>query len=408
MQQELPLRGKKFVFIGGGSESVPGILEARLMGADVMVLDANAQCDGARMADHFVKCPIEMPAETDAIVSREFGGFIPDVVTSVGTDFPETVALLTARFETIGVPVDSAVISSSKIRQKSFLQGIKVPTAFGAVVQSLHDGFQRFEEFGRRAIVKPVDSRGSRGVFLPSNRGQFEACFEAAQLVSPSGTVIVEEFMKGPQLSSESLVVDGICHTLGLSLRNYRTTRQFLPAVLEDGGDLTPTTFEDYHYAVDELLQPVVTALGVNQGSIKGDLVITKSGLKIVEFALRPSGGYFCSHQIPAATSVNFLAELFLNLAGRPESVPQLKVASHKHVSQRFILPTSGVQPASLKTPTWAEPNSSVIAFDLATRPKTVAGPLNHSSRRGSVITRPDGEVTSVCLAERFILEASS
>ena len=64
-------------------------------------------------------------------------------------------------------------------------------------------------------IVKPVDSRGARGVIRLGAGVDPEWAFAAARAESPTGRVMAERFLDGPQVSTESLVIGGVAHTVG-------------------------------------------------------------------------------------------------------------------------------------------------------------------------------------------------
>ena len=40
---------------------------------------------------------------------------------------------------------------------------------------------------------------------------------------------MAERFLDGPQVSTESLVIDGVAHTVGLADRNYEHLERFAP-----------------------------------------------------------------------------------------------------------------------------------------------------------------------------------
>ncbi|MCK7481292.1 MAG: hypothetical protein M0C28_31980 [Candidatus Moduliflexus flocculans] len=95
-------------------------------------------------------------------------------------------------------------------------------------------------------ILKPVDNSASRGVFRIQDPASLERLFPLSldQVRKPSVAIplIIESFPDGPQLSTESFIVDGRIHTVGLSLRNYELIDRFAPHVIENGGDLPPET----------------------------------------------------------------------------------------------------------------------------------------------------------------------
>ena len=53
-------------------------------------------------------------------------------------------------------------------------------------------------------VIKPVDSRGARGVLRLTEAVDLNWAYEFSASQSPSGRVMVEEFLDGQQISTES------------------------------------------------------------------------------------------------------------------------------------------------------------------------------------------------------------
>jgi glycosyltransferase involved in cell wall biosynthesis len=59
------------------------------------------------------------------------------------------------------------------------------------------------------AIVKPVDNQGQRGVFLASKPEQARAGIDSSLQYSRSKTLIIEEFLNGPEVSANTYISNG-------------------------------------------------------------------------------------------------------------------------------------------------------------------------------------------------------
>ena len=64
------------------------------------------------------------------------------------------------------------------------------------------------KEWNNNPIIKPTDNRGARGVLLVDETTDLDWAFDHAKKHSDIGEVIVEEFIQGPQLSTEGSVVN--------------------------------------------------------------------------------------------------------------------------------------------------------------------------------------------------------
>ena len=150
-----------------------------------------------------------------------------------------------------------------------------------------------------------------------------EWAFDVAHQHSPTGRVMLENFLPGPQVSTESLVIDGVAYTPGFADRNYEYIERFAPHIIENGGQLPSHLNAQTQGAVCDLVQEAALAMGIQNGVVKGDIVVTDGVPHIIEIAARLSGGYFCTHEIPLTTGWIWWV---LQFARRSASVSRLKI----------------------------------------------------------------------------------
>jgi len=92
-------------------------------------------------------------------------------------------------------------------------------------------------ERGFPLVLKPVDGRGARGVLRLTKDTDLAWAFAHATSQSRRGGVMVEEYLAGPQISTEGLLVDGEGTTCGFIDRNYEHLDTFAPYIVENGGE---------------------------------------------------------------------------------------------------------------------------------------------------------------------------
>lgn len=232
---------KTLWIIGAGPESCPAIERGLALGHRVVASDRNPGAPGLRLAHHGVVASVYDPDETLGAArtfARDHGRV--DGVLCVAADAPATAARLAAEFGLRGVDATSAHLATDKLAMKERFaaDGVPVPW-FSAVRDARHLG-ELVRRHAPPLVIKPVDSRGARGVIRILDGVDPTWAFEAARRHSPSGRVLLERFVAGPQLSTESLVIDGRCHTPGLADRNYEHLERFHPFVIEDGATSRP------------------------------------------------------------------------------------------------------------------------------------------------------------------------
>jgi biotin carboxylase len=263
-----------------------------------------------------------------------------------------------------------------------------VPTPAFAPVPTAADLRAYLAAHGYPLVVKPADSRGARGVLLLRDDTTDPAwAHRTALRESPSGRVVVERFLEGPQVSTESLVVDGAVHTIGMAARNYEHLDRFAPHVIEDGGELPSRLSREAQASVCELVRQAVVALGVRTGVVKGDIVLCDDRPYVVEVALRLSGGYLCTHEIPLSTGVDFVGAAIRIALGETPGQEELHSTCSRGVAQRWLFPSLGrVRRVTGVEEVLARPETALCEVRVSAG-ELIRPVSSHASRAGVVIS---------------------
>ena len=141
-------------------------------------------------------------------------------------------------------------------------------------------------------VIKPVDNMGARGVMKIENQTMLEIAFNNAKSASPSGELIVEEYMEGPELSIDALIFNEKIYITGVADRIIEREPYFI-----ETGHIIPSALPEsqINNAID-VFKKGIRALGIDIGAAKGDIKITKTGAKIGEIAARLSGGFMSAY----------------------------------------------------------------------------------------------------------------
>ena len=333
---------RTILIVCGGIEAVHGVRRAKEMGLHVVVSDRDTSAPGLLEADD---CLIASTYDADA-TARAAARFSQTVrkidgVLSIGADVPLTVAHVAATLDLPGLSENAARLATDKLAMKEHLQarGIAVPW-FAPISSAVELARVRSER--NTLIVKPVDSRGSRGVvrLLPDVDTQW--AFEQAQAISPTRRVMVETYLEGPQVSTESIFAGAQLVTPGYSDRNYEYLDRFAPYFIENGGDLPSALPQSTQREIHELVVRGAEALGFTHGTVKGDIAVHNGVPHIIELAPRLSGGYFCTLEIPLHTGVDFVGCAIRAALGERLTFSEVSPRLSRPVVQRYIFPGPG------------------------------------------------------------------
>ncbi len=379
--------GKKILIISGALEALPIIQKARDMGLYVIVSDGDSKAPGFALAhEAIVASTYDGEKTLDLVRASDPNGRLSGVL-SAAADVPLTVATVARGLGLPGPSIGSARLASDKFLMKRACRIKGIPVPWFAMADGPEELKILTADSGRTFVVKPVDSRGARGVVRLTEGVDRGWAFFEAKKNSPSGRVMVEEWVEGLQLSTESVVAGGVIATPGLSERNYEYLDRFAPYVIENGGDLPARLGPRELRAVNNLLLDVARAFGINDWTIKGDIVMSDRGPFLIEAAPRLSGGYFCTDTIPLSSGIDIVEAAIRLALGLKISIANLNPRFRKPVSQRFWFPESGVVKKIYSTSDIEYMPGFEKMILHVSEGDTLAPLVSHPGRAGMVIT---------------------
>ena len=394
------------LFIGGGIETLPGVLLAKSMGLHVVVSDANSHAPCMSEADGSLIASTYNIDESIA-VAKKYNNEVHSIdgVMCLATDVPLTVAGVAAELCLPGISVEAARIVTDKLVMKDYLVSCGIPMPWYAAVKTSDALKKLVSERGSSLVIKPTDSRGARGVLRLNPDSDLDWAFSVAKSFSPSEQVMVEEFLDGPQISTESLIVNGEVYTIGFSDRNYEFLDRYAPHIIENGGDLPSFLNETDQKSISDVVAKTAKSLKVENGVIKGDMVLSMGKPYVIEVALRLSGGYFCTHEIPLNTGVDFVGNAIRLALGDTIEHDELTPKFKHMVCQRYMFPSPGVV-KEVVIPDWISDDPEIALFEVRVKPgDVVPKTVHHPARAGVVIATGKDRENARERAERAILE---
>mgnify|MGYP002152268180 CR=1 FL=1 len=396
-----PENMKTLLLVSAGIETMAGIKLAKSMGHHVVASDAKPEAPGFALADDKLivsTYDVEATIEAATHYHREVRPI--DGVMCIASDVPLTVASVAAALGLPGIPIESARLATDKLamKQRFFDDGVPIP--WFSPVESVDHLKALIVTEGLPLVIKPVDSRGSRGVLRLLPETDLDWAYAKAAGHSPTDRVMLERFLPGPQVSTESLVIDGVAHTPGFADRNYEYLERYAPHIIENGGQLPSHLDNATQQAIRDLVQQAALSMGIRNGVVKGDIVVTDGKPYIIELAARLSGGYFCTHEIPLNTGVDLVGAAIRQALGEPVNPADLQSRFNRPVAQRYFFPEPGVVTGVEGAKAFVgHPN--VAYLELRTNPGDRIGPIDsHPARAGVVIATGDTLDEAVALAE--------
>jgi biotin carboxylase len=390
MQMVECILAKTLLILGAGVDQVPGILKAKDMGLYTIALDGNPEAKGRDIADEFHQVSIKHFPQIKQFIENDLNKYV-DGVIAFGVDIPYVIAQ-TASLLGVNHTIsnETAKLSEDKFQSKCFMKevGVNIP-AFQLISQQKEiDEFINNHQFP--IIIKPIDNSAARGVSFVNNAAQLTTAFQEAFANTNSNKILVEKYLSGPQVSTESFIVNGKIHNIGFADRNYNNMERFFPHIIEDGGDL-PSAFmtDTLKDSLTHQLQLIIDGLNIQNAVIKGDIVIYNNHLFIIEFALRLSGGNLSTIEIPENTGIDFLKIAIKLHLSESVNASELIVTRNKPISIRYKF-SEDQQQGQIKTLILPKQNENIIlqSFHAQIGDHISSKTKHHANRLGFVISQ--------------------
>ncbi|MCZ8155390.1 MAG: alpha-hydroxy-acid oxidizing protein [Leptospira sp.] len=327
---------KTILIIGGGLLQVPIIQTAKTMKLKTLVADMNPNSIGFQIADEKI---IMSTKDLEGMV-REAKRYnqskpIHGVITA-GTDASMTVAAVASAIGLPGIRFIDAEACSNKVKMRQRLKEHGLPIPRFAPVWSLQDAKDAVENLSFPLVMKPADNMGARGVIKVNQKEDIPHAFRHAKKFCPTGELILEEYMEGPELSVDALAFQGQIRMTGIADRIIERE----PFFIEIGHNMPSALPQQILDEVEDVMTRGMKALGIHLGAGKGDIKVTKDGVKIGEIAARLSGGFMSAFTYPLSTGVNLnRAALLIALGEHPDNLEP--VVSRVSI-ERSLLATPG------------------------------------------------------------------
>ena len=328
---------KKIMILGASILQVPAIKKAKEMGLDVVVVDIDPNAVGFLIPDIYkeVISTIDIPKIVQAAKEYKIDG-----IMTLATDMPmRSVAAVVKEMDLIGIDEETALKATNKAEMRAALKAFNVPIPKYYKVSNEIEYFAATRNFDVPFMVKPADSSGSRGIIEVTDYKNKDAIMSAYQYCKPysrSGDIVVEEYMQGPEVSVETLSIDGECHVIQIT--DKLTTGA--PHYVEMGHSQPSMLDKAVQKNISEIAIAANRAIGIKNGPSHTEIIVTKDGPKIVELGARLGGDNITTHLVPLSTGVD-MVECCIKIALGEK--PSIKAKWNKGSAIRYFQQHKGV-----------------------------------------------------------------
>ena len=391
------MKHKKIMILGASILQLPAIEKAKEMGLSVVAVDMNPEAVGFHVPgiEREVISTIDIPKVLEAAKKHKVDG-----IMTLASDMPmRTVAAVSKELGLVGITEDTAVKATNKAAMRKALQDAGVPVPRFFRVANEEEFTAAVRKMTGAFMVKPADNSGSRGIIkVPAAATEEEQAnaYTYSQENSRSGDVVVEEYMEGPEVSVETLTVDGVCHVIQITDKITTGAPYFV-----EMGHTQPTAHSpEIAEKIRQVAIAANRAVGITNGPSHTEIIVTKEGPKIVELGARLGGDCITTHLTPLSTGVDMVRCCIAIALGEK---PDLTTKFSKGSAIRYFKQTPGVVKA-IEGIEEAEKMPGVKQVSIVHGVGETVGIINSSAARmGFVIAQGDDRQNAIDLCEKAV-----
>lgn len=328
---------KRLLVLAAGILQVPVIKKAREMGYYVIAADGNPEAVGLPLADKAVVANIVSEEEMLEVARREH---IDGVIHPCSEVSMNVMGHINDELGLAGISRETAIRATNKHLMREAFERGGAPSPKSLVTVSAEDAWHLFRtEFETAAILKPSRNSGSRGVAKIENgiaKTEFYTLYDRALNESRDHSVLIEQFIEGPEFSVEIIVWQGEVNVL--TVTDKKTTEA--PYFVELGHNQPSIFPQETVTKIEEAAVKGVKALGLNNCAAHAELKWENGKPYLMEIGARLGGDFISTELTHLSTGIDMVAAA-INVALGIE--PCLKPTEPKHgVCIRYFTPRPG------------------------------------------------------------------
>lgn len=389
---------KKLMVLAAGLLQIPVIKKVKEKGYYVIAVDDDPNAPGMALADKAIVPGGLMNEEKMVAIAKE--EHINGVIHPCSEVAMNVMGRINDEMGLNGVSKETAIRATNKHLMREAFERYGAPSPKSKCFSNVEVAWGSYcTEFPDNAILKPSRNSGSRGIAKISrgiDEAEFAKLFERAKEESRDKSVMLEQFVEGPEFSVEIIVWDKKVNVLQVT--DKKTTEA--PYFVELGHNQPSLFSEHIVEAVKRAAIMGVRALEVNNCACHAEVKVQDGQAYIMEIGARLGGDFISTELTHLSTGIDMVAAAIdVTLGIEPNLEP---IAEPQGVAIRYFTPVPGVVKAIEKEELLNRPD--VYDAEIYVKPgDTVKEVKSSLDRSGHVIVTAPTAKEAICIAEGLV-----
>ena len=299
------MQQKKLLVLAAGILQITVIKKAKAMGYYVIAADGDPNARGFQYADKAI-CANITDEEVMLKIAREEG--VDGVIHPCSEVSMNVMGRINDELELAGITREQAIRATNKHLMREAFERGNAPSPKSILTESAEDAWEHLQnDFTTDGILKPSRNSGSRGIAKVTRdmpKEEFEKAYYIALEESRDKSVLIEQFIEGPEFSIEIIVWNGKVNVLTVTDKKTTEAPHFVEL-----GHSQPSCFsaED----VEKLKAAAVAgvkALGVNNCACHAEAKLMNGKAYLMEIGARLGGDFISTELTHLSTGIDMVA----------------------------------------------------------------------------------------------------
>lgn len=329
---------KKLLVLAAGLLQIPVIKKAQEMGIYVIAADDDPNAPGMTMADKAIVPGGLCDEERMLAIACEEQ--VDGVIHPCSEVAMNVMGRINDELHLSGISKEMAIRATNKHLMREAFENYGAPSPKSLLTKDEEDAWQIFnEKFMTNAILKPSRNSGSRGiakVVKGITKEAFIELYRRALEESRDHSVLIEQFIEGPEFSVEVIVWQGEPHVLAVT--DKKTTEA--PYFVELGHNQPSIYPEEIQQKLKNGAIAGIKALGLSNCAAHCELKVQDGEAYLMEIGARMGGDFISTELTHLSTGIDMVAATISVVLGIE---PNLQPTEDKYgVCIRYFTPKPG------------------------------------------------------------------
>lgn len=277
----------KVLVLAGGYDQIGLIDEIKSRGNEVILIDYFENPPAKKVADkHYQISTLDESAVKEVALKENV-----DLITTACTD--QALLTIAKVSEELGLPAYISYEKALAVTNKKYMKEVflkkSIPTAKFKTFSEIASIENEINEIDFPSVVKPCDCNSSKGVVKVENKEELIKAAKEAFALSRSHIIIVEDFVKGEEVSIDVWVDEEGAKVLSVSQTEKITESKDLFTIFKSKYPVEMS--ETLKVRISEVAQQIADGFELKNCPMLIQAIVDGENVSVIEFSARMGGG---------------------------------------------------------------------------------------------------------------------